>query len=108
MRSGAAAALTALCAITLMAVRGGRSQTQALEPLVYTITVPEPTSKTFTVDVVVPTDGRSSVDLMMPVWSPGFYGLQWTGSMTSLDASSDRHPNHYTARTRKASRSFQP
>jgi len=28
------------------------------------------------VQVTVPTDGRPAVDLMMPVWSPGFYGLQ--------------------------------
>ena len=32
--------------------------------------------KPFTVDVAVPTDGKASVDMMMPVWSPGFYGLQ--------------------------------
>jgi predicted metalloprotease with PDZ domain len=47
-----------------------------LTPLVYTIRFPQPISRTFTVDVVVPTDKRESVDLMMAIWSPGFYGLQ--------------------------------
>lgn len=47
-----------------------------LAPIVYTISFPEPASKTFHVDVTVPTDGRASVDVMMAIWSPGFYGLQ--------------------------------
>jgi predicted metalloprotease with PDZ domain len=47
-----------------------------LEPLVYTISFPNPASKTFTVSVDVPTAGKPSVDLMMAIWSPGFYGLQ--------------------------------
>jgi predicted metalloprotease with PDZ domain len=49
---------------------------QKLEPLVYTIRFPEPASKTFTVDVAVPTGKRESVELMMAIWSPGFYGIQ--------------------------------
>jgi len=160
---------------------------QKLDPLVYTISFPQPASKTFTVNVSVPTGKRDSVEMMMAIWSPGFYGIQnyadrvttfsatapdgvaldvqkpnpsrwtiktggrptinvsytlsaprgsnlsngvtetgaviigpstyitlietahrpaevrlelpagWTGSMTSLDASSDRKPNHYVA-----------
>jgi len=46
------------------------------DPLTYTIRFPDPASKSFAVDVSVPTERRESVDLMMPVWSPGFYGLQ--------------------------------
>src|SRR5205085_4889807 len=41
-----------------------------------TIRFPEPASKTFTVEINVPTDRRQSVDLMMAIWSPGFYGIQ--------------------------------
>jgi TonB family protein len=52
------------------------TQARANDPIVYTIRFPDPVSKTFTVDAVVPTDTRDTVDLMMPVWSPGFYGLQ--------------------------------
>jgi predicted metalloprotease with PDZ domain len=47
-----------------------------LDPLVYTIRFPEPASKTFNVEVQVPTEKRESVDLMMAIWSPGFYGIQ--------------------------------
>ncbi len=58
-----------LCAFALSAA-------PPAEPIAYTISFPDPASKSFTVQVVVPTGGRPSVDLMMPVWSPGFYGLQ--------------------------------
>jgi hypothetical protein len=49
---------------------------QTLAPIVYTIRFPDPASNTFTIDMTVPTDKRDSVDLMMAIWSPGFYGLQ--------------------------------
>jgi predicted metalloprotease with PDZ domain len=49
---------------------------QKLAPLVYTISFPNPASRTFRVDLAVPTERRASVDLMMAIWSPGFYGLQ--------------------------------
>ena len=49
---------------------------QKLDPLIYTISFPQPASKTFDVKVEVPTGKRASVDLMMAIWSPGFYGLQ--------------------------------
>lgn len=47
-----------------------------LEPLVYTISFPAPATQSFNVQVQVPTGGKPSVDLMMAIWSPGFYGLQ--------------------------------
>ena len=53
-----------------------QAQPDPLEPLIYTIRFPQPASRSFTVDVVVPTQKRESVDLMMAIWSPGFYGLQ--------------------------------
>jgi predicted metalloprotease with PDZ domain len=43
---------------------------------VYTIRFPDPASRSFSVDVAVPALDRPSVDLMMAIWSPGFYGLQ--------------------------------
>jgi predicted metalloprotease with PDZ domain len=47
-----------------------------LESIVYTISFPDPASKTFHVDVIVPTEKRASIDLMMAIWSPGFYGVR--------------------------------
>ncbi len=63
-------------------------QAQAtLEPLVYDISFPEPASKTFHVDVTVPTGKRATVDLMMAIWSPGFYGLQnYADKVTAFSA----------------------
>src|SRR6478672_10085412 len=62
----------ALALAAAMAVVDGKSP----DALTYTIRFPDPASKSFTVALVVPTERRPSVDLMMPVWSPGFYGLQ--------------------------------
>ena len=52
------------------------AQSKGLEPVAYTIRFPDPATRSFTVDVQVPTGKRASVDLMMPIWSPGFYGVQ--------------------------------
>ena len=49
---------------------------RAFDPIVYTLRFPDPASKTFAVEMTVPADGRAAVDLMMAIWSPGFYGLQ--------------------------------
>jgi hypothetical protein len=64
--------------LTLAALGPSLAHTDAkgLQPLVYTIRFPDPASKTFTVNIIVPTDKRPSVDLMMAIWSPGFYGIQ--------------------------------
>src|SRR3954467_3975480 len=66
----------ALALVLLAGLGGVAPGAKDLAPLAYTIRFPDPTSKTFTVHVVVPTDKRASVDLMMAIWSPGFYGLQ--------------------------------
>ena len=71
------ASLTAAIAIALTLVLPlGARPAPRLEPLVYTISFPAPATKSFNVQVQVPTDGKPSVDLMMAIWSPGFYGLQ--------------------------------
>src|SRR5262245_39379206 len=57
--------------------------TSKLEPIVYTIRFPQPASKTFTVEVAVPTGKKDSIDLMMAIWSPGFYGIQNYASRVS-------------------------
>jgi predicted metalloprotease with PDZ domain len=46
------------------------------DAIVYTIRFPNPASKSFTVTMTVPAGGRPAVDLMIPVWSPGYYGLE--------------------------------
>lgn len=66
----------ARAALLVLAFLPFRPAAQPLDPLVYTIRFPDPASKSFTVEIAVPTGNRPSVDLMMAIWSPGFYGLQ--------------------------------
>src|SRR5690348_9725885 len=72
----------AFAATALLAASTLGAQTR-LEPLAYTIHVKPPTEKAFDVDVVVPTDRRDSIFMMMPVWSPGMYMLQSYGDRVS-------------------------
>jgi predicted metalloprotease with PDZ domain len=46
---------------------------QALEPIRYTLSFPAPHTHYIEVEAVYPTEGRSHVDLMMAVWTPGSY-----------------------------------
>ena len=55
---------------------GAQKGAPKLDPIVYTITFPNPATKTFRVEMNVPTENRASVDLMMPAWSPGYTGPQ--------------------------------
>ena len=48
----------------------------ANEPIGYTIKVPLPESHVAEVEAKFPTDGRDSIELMMPIWSPGFYRVE--------------------------------
>lgn len=42
-------------------------------PITYTLRFPSPQSHYVEVEAVVPTEGRGSIELMMPVWTPGSY-----------------------------------
>src|SRR6187399_125292 len=66
----------AFAAFGALAPQTSALSAQKLDPLIYTISFPQPASKTFDVKVEVPTGKRASVDLMMAIWSPGFYGIQ--------------------------------
>src|SRR5688572_8154127 len=65
-----------------------QSLAQAPDPVVYTIRFPDTAARSFTVEAVVPSAARrESIDVMMPVWSPGFYGLQnYADRVTSFAA----------------------
>ena len=74
----------------ILAASASLAEAQAtLKPLSYTIRIPDPSSKTFAVDLTVPSEGRDSVMLMMPIWSPGMYALQSYGDrVTTIAAKS--------------------
>jgi predicted metalloprotease with PDZ domain len=64
---------------------------QSLAPIRYTISVPDPASQVAHVEARIPTDGRDSVDLMMPVWSPGYYRVEdYAASVQSFAAATSR------------------
>ncbi len=46
------------------------------EPIVYSLRFPALDKHVAEVEMTVPTDKRPSIDLMMPVWSPGFYRIE--------------------------------
>src|SRR5262245_39190673 len=54
------------------AARGDR----ALEPIVYTIKLSAPDKRIAEVEATVPTEKRASIELMMALWSPGFYRIE--------------------------------
>ncbi len=66
----------ALLTVAALAPNLASAQAKALDPIVYTIRIPEPATKTFNVEIRVPTEKRDSVILMMAIWSPGMYMLQ--------------------------------
>lgn len=59
----------------------------ALEPLRYTVTFPAPETRLAEVEVIVPTARRDTVELMMAVWTPGFYRVEdYAGRVQNFSA----------------------
>lgn len=46
---------------------------QNLDPIAYTVRIPAPGTHYVEVEASVPTGRRTSIELMMPIWSPGYY-----------------------------------
>jgi predicted metalloprotease with PDZ domain len=46
---------------------------QRLDAIAYTVRITAPDTHDVEVEARVPTGGRAAVDLMMPIWSPGYY-----------------------------------
>ena len=65
-----------LAAALLLPALAAAVQAQRLAPIVYTITVPSVLAPVAVVDAQIPTDKKPVVELMMPVWSPGFYRVE--------------------------------
>jgi predicted metalloprotease with PDZ domain len=49
---------------------------QRLDPIVYTVRVPAPETHYIEVEATVPTGKRAAIEMMMPVWSPGYYRVE--------------------------------
>ena len=60
---------------------------QQLAPVIYTIRVPDPASHLASIEARFPTAGKDTIDLMMPVWSPGYYRVEdYAGKVQSFAA----------------------
>ena len=57
-------------------VIGACAVAHAAEPVRFTVTVKDTASQVAEVKALVPTQGRSTIQLMMPAWSPGFYRVE--------------------------------
>ncbi|KPK89148.1 hypothetical protein AMJ80_10160 [bacterium SM23_31] len=61
---------------------------QTIQPIVYTIKVSAPETHYAEVEVIVPAEGSEIIEMMMPVWSPGFYRVQdYASKVEDLSAS---------------------
>ena len=47
-----------------------------LEPIVYVIRFPKPDTHFAEIEVTVPTEKQATIEMMMAVWSPGFYRVE--------------------------------
>jgi predicted metalloprotease with PDZ domain len=87
---------------------------QAVEPITYVVRFPAPDAHVAEVEAIYPTGGRASIELMMPVWSPGFYRVEdYASQVQELSAQTpDREPlavekprkNHWKIQTDGARR----
>jgi len=70
-------ALIALTAVTVDARPvSAQSSARLLAPLLYSVSMPAPESHYAEVEVAVPAGPGPSFEMMMPVWSPGYYRIE--------------------------------
>ena len=60
---------------------------QAAEPITYSVKFPALDKHLAEVQAAFPTAGRASIELMMPIWTPGFYRVEdYAGKVQELSA----------------------
>ena len=73
--------------VVIVGVATSGRAAEPIAPISYTIRMPQPDTHVAEVEATIPTGGRATVDLMMPVWSPGFYRVEnYAGRVQSLSA----------------------
>ena len=63
-------------AVSIVVAAPVRLPAQALAPIAYTVRISAPDSHFIEIDAVIPTGKRPSIELMMPIWSPGYYRVE--------------------------------
>ena len=77
MRTSAANRMTLrTLAITAFVLVPQLASAQRLAPIVYTVRSAQPATHVLQVEAIVPTERRDSVELMMAIWSPGYYRVE--------------------------------
>ena len=65
-----------VAALTLAGLLCTALAARTLEPIIYTVRFPAPETHLAEVEATIPTGKRAAIELMMPVWSPGFYRVE--------------------------------
>jgi len=79
MRTDRMIAALLLCCTAPLGLRSAVAQVTPAagpQPIVYTIRVPSPEAQIAAIEASLPTEGRAVIDVMMPIWSPGFYRIE--------------------------------
>jgi len=76
MRSEILQVVTLMMCTWAVAVPPESAAAQTPAPISYVVRVPAPDTHEAVVEATIPTEGRASLDLMMPTWSPGYYRVE--------------------------------
>ena len=75
------------CTTLLAGLQACRPQEEGPQAIRYTMRFPAPETQMAEITLTLPTDGQADVELMMPVWSPGFYRVQdYAGKVQEISA----------------------
>ena len=81
------AVAAAAIATTLISIASPALISQPRDAIVYTVRVPAPETHYAEVQASVPTGGRTAIELMMPIWSPGYYRIEdYAGKVEDVKA----------------------
>ena len=88
------AALVLLC--------GGEAYAQTLEPISYTVSFPAPHTHYVEIEASFPTEGKTQIELMMAVWTPGSYLIrEYERNVEALTAADQARVPLTVEKTRK-------
>jgi predicted metalloprotease with PDZ domain len=83
--------LRALVAAMAMAPWAAADTAPALDPIRYVVRVPAAETHFIEVEATIPAGGQGPIDLMMPIWSPGYYRVEdHAAQVTNLSAHGSR------------------
>lgn len=75
VRDGAAGLVVVALVLTL-AVTAFLEAAPRVEPAVYTVRFPAPADHLASIEATFPTGGQASIEIMLPIWSPGYYKVE--------------------------------